>query len=150
MVRLITHLPNELLREILLFASTYDRVCPLRNLAFVNKQIRQVAFPLLVCHWERESRFRQPHLGLLALHLLRCPEHLTQVKTLNFMSLSKQKIDSRGRISYDQSPVYLRPQSLARLARAAKEAIPHLAQSSNWVRRIQQGCLHAVAVLVMA
>nr|CEG05187.1 unnamed protein product [Fusarium clavum]CEG05895.1 unnamed protein product [Fusarium clavum] len=150
MVRLITNLPNELLREILLFASTYDRVCPLRNIALVNKQMRRVAFPLLVRHWERDCRLHQPGLGLLALHLLRYPEHRTQVKTLNFMSPTTRERDPEGRISYDQSPVRLRPESLAELARAAGEALPNLAQSSNWVGRIQIGGFHAVAVLVMA
>ncbi|KAJ4135056.1 hypothetical protein NW768_004669 [Fusarium equiseti] len=150
MVRLITHLPNELLREILLFASTYDRVCPLRDLALVNKQIRQVAFPLLVRHWERERSFQQPHLGLLALHLLRHPEHRTQVKTLNFMSPSTRDCDEAGSILYDQSPVRLQPESLVELARAAGKAIPNLAQSSNWTGRIRMGCFHALAVLVLA
>lgn len=150
MVHLIARLPNELLREICLFASTYDQVCPLRALALVNKQIRRVAFPLLVRHWERDSSFQQPHLGLLALHLLRYPEHRSQVKTLNFMSPSTRKTNPRGQTLYDQSPVCLRPESLAELARAAQEALPNLAQSSNWIGRIQIGGFHAVAVLVMA
>ncbi|RFN50372.1 hypothetical protein FIE12Z_5343 [Fusarium flagelliforme] len=150
MVRLITDLSNELLREILFFASTYDRVCPLRNVALVNKQIRRVAFPLLVRHWERDCRLHQPGLGLLALHLLRYPEQRTQVKTLNFMSPNTRTMDEEGRISYDQSPVRLQPESLAKLARAAGKALPNLAQSSNWVGRIQIGGFHAVAVLVMA
>ncbi|CAG7559932.1 unnamed protein product [Fusarium equiseti] len=150
MVHLIARLPDELLREICLFASTYDRVCPLRALALVNKQIRQVAFPLLVRHWERDSSFHQPHLGPLALHLLRYPEHRSHVKTLNFMSPSTRKKNLRGQTVYDQSPVRLRSESLAELARAAQEALPNLAQSSNWVGRIQIGGFHAVAVLVMA
>ncbi|RBR10618.1 uncharacterized protein FIESC28_09393 [Fusarium coffeatum] len=150
MVHLIARLPNELLREICLFASTYDRFCPLRDLALVNKQIRQVAFPLLVRHWERDSSFQQPHLGLLALHLLRYPEHRSQVKTLNFMSPSTRKTNPRRQTLYDQSPVRLRPESLAELARAAQEALPNLVQSSNWIGTIQIGGFHAVAVLVMA
>lgn len=150
MVDLITRLPNELLREICLFASTYDRVCPLRNLALVNKQIRQVAFPLLVRHWERDSSPHQPHLGLLALHLLRYPKHRNQVKTLNFMSPNNREKNPGGRTLYDQTPVRLRAKNLVELARAAEETIPHLAQSSNWTGRIRIGSFHAIAVLVMA
>ncbi|KAL3590663.1 hypothetical protein FPOAC2_12861 [Fusarium poae] len=138
---LLTDLPNELLHEIMVIASKdgfhHKR---LKNFALVNKQLRTVAFPLLVRLWN--NYYGKPKLGLLALHLLRYPQHRSQLRTLIFQNYYADKgsqSPSGYRATFYQTLPH-RPEILNELAEEAKRTLPDLAESSEgWIDRIRQG-----------
>ncbi|EKJ76379.1 hypothetical protein FPSE_03462 [Fusarium pseudograminearum CS3096] len=125
----LTDLPNELLEEILLLATNGDQEC-----------LREVK-------WRREC---ESEVALLALHLLRNPNHRPLVRTLEFNSLST--LYSVGRVppwSLIAARVGLRPETLAELAEAADRTFPP-DLASDWSYRIRNGCADAIAALILA
>ncbi|OBS19900.1 hypothetical protein FPOA_11625 [Fusarium poae] len=149
---LLTDLPNELLHEIMVIASDdgfhHKR---LKKFALVNKQLRTVAFPLLVRLWN--NYYGKPKLGLLALHLLRYPQHRSQLRTLIFQNYYADKgsqSPSGYRATFYQTLPH-RPEILNELAEEAKRTLPDLAESSEgWIDRIRQGQVGAILALILA
>ncbi|PTD01304.1 hypothetical protein FCULG_00010596 [Fusarium culmorum] len=138
----LLELPNELLRDIVLFASYdgYGHSC-LKSLTLTNKRLREFAFPLLARHWDNficATMFER-----LVLHLFTCPQHRSQIRSMQFTN-HFWYADPMYRVS-------LHDEILKELAKEAKRTLPHLAESNeDWIDRIRQGSIDAIMVLVLA
>lgn len=145
----LLELPNELLHDIVLFASYdgYGHSC-LKSLTLTNKGLREIAFPLLARHWDNcicATMFER-----LVLHLFAYPQHRSQIRSLQFTN-HFWYADPMVRERLIQFRVSLHEEILEELAEEAKRTLPHLAESNeDWINRIRQGYIDAIMVLILA
>ncbi|KAM0241588.1 hypothetical protein ACHAPO_001274 [Fusarium lateritium] len=148
-------LPDELLNEIVLFVSDdgSDKTS-LKSLTLTNKRLQSFSSPLLMSHWHNYCgpyNYRGDHeFGLLALHLLRNPQHRSQLRSLKFQNYWT------GRYLHNVCEVFSRDQFIteemtAEMADEAERTVPDLADfSEGWIDRVDEGMVDAVLALVLA
>ncbi|KAF4949277.1 hypothetical protein FSARC_13525 [Fusarium sarcochroum] len=136
-----THMPDEILEQIFTHVSDIAH-SSLSNIALTNKRLSRIVCPLQVRRWSNCYDFDDLPLARLALHLLRHPELRTRVRSLKFGYLEVA--------ASDDPPEDLRAENLEALSRAAKEAVPVLAESTDLCEQICQGWEEAIAVLVLS
>ncbi|KAH7184631.1 uncharacterized protein B0J16DRAFT_340253 [Fusarium flagelliforme] len=144
----LTDIPNEILEHIFTYVSDINHP-DIFALRVVSKRFNDIAAPLRVRNWSDDGDYGHYStsdsivtLDRFALELLRYPELRSRVRSLKFTWIQTPH-------DHDPARVGLRSANLEPLAKAAEEALPDLAATTDLCQQIRRVWDDGLAVLVL-